>query len=128
MQKQINQVLDFHKVFNIPASHHPQIPDLDRCILRHDLLQEEVDELADACNEMDIVAVADALTDILYILLGTVHEFGLHKHFERCFDEVHRSNMSKLDEDGRPIYRADGKVLKSKNYSKPDLEKIILPF
>jgi predicted HAD superfamily Cof-like phosphohydrolase len=88
-------------------------------------LQEEVLELHEAWSNEDIVEVADAITDCLYILFGTAIEFGLQDKLEALFDEVHGSNMSKLDENGKPIYRNDGKVLKSENYYKPNLKKII---
>jgi predicted HAD superfamily Cof-like phosphohydrolase len=82
-------------------------------------------ELHEAWSNKDIVEVADAITDCLYILFGTAIEFGLQDKLEDFFDEVHGSNMSKLDENGKPIYRNDGKVLKSEKYYKPDLKKIL---
>ena len=88
-------------------------------------MQEEVIELHEAWSNKDIVEVADAITDCLYILIGTAIEFGLQDKLEDLFDEVHGSNMSKLDENGKPIYRNDGKVMKSANYYKPDLKKIL---
>ena len=101
----------------------PTLPDVDLAELRLDLIQEEVDELATAFINQDIVEIADALTDILYVTYGAGHAFGID--LDTCFTEVHRSNMSKLGIDGKPIYRHDGKVLKGRNYSPPQLAKII---
>ena len=91
--------------------------------LRIELISEELNELWDAFDARDIVEVADALTDILYVTYGAAHAFGID--IDKCFDEVQRSNMSKLGEDGKPIYREDGKVQKGPNYFKPDLKKIL---
>ena len=91
--------------------------------LRLSLIQEELDELTKAINENDILEVADALTDILYVTYGAGHAFGVD--LDKCFTEVQRSNMSKLGEDGKPIYREDGKVMKGPNFSEPDLESIL---
>jgi predicted HAD superfamily Cof-like phosphohydrolase len=93
--------------------------------LRYNLGKEELDEYIHA-NEMDDpIEIADALTDQLYILLGTIVAHGMQDIIEECFDEVHRSNMSKLGLDGKPVYREDGKILKGPNYIKPDLGKIV---
>ena len=91
--------------------------------LRLSLIQEELDELTKAINENDVLEVADALTDILYVAYGAGHAFGIN--LDRCFDEVQNSNMSKLGEDGKPIYNEGGKVMKGPNYFKPNLEKFI---
>ena len=91
--------------------------------LRLSLIQEELDELAKAMKENDILEVADALTDILYVTYGAGHAFGID--LDKCFDEVQRSNMSKLSKDGRPIYNENGKVMKGPGYFKPDLSKFI---
>ena len=91
--------------------------------LRLSLIQEELDELTKAINENDILEVADALTDILYVTYGAGHAFGVD--LDKCFDEVQRSNMSKLGEDGKPIYNESGKVIKGPNYFKPDLSKFL---
>lgn len=125
MKKQIEQVKEFHKSFNIPILKTPQLPNVQRCDLRQNILEEEVCELRDAMNLGDIVLTADAIIDCMYVLIGTAHEFGLADMLEQCFDEVHRSNMSKLGADGRVVLRADGKVLKSSNYFKPNLSKIL---
>ena len=91
--------------------------------LRVDLIKEELEELTKAMNEKDLLEVADALTDILYVTYGAGHAFGIN--LDMCFDEVQNSNMSKLGEDGRPIYNEAGKVMKGPNYFKPDLSKYI---
>ena len=91
--------------------------------LRLSLIKEELDELIEAMNKKDLVEVADALTDILYVTYGAGHAFGIN--LDDCFDEVQNSNMSKLDKDGKPIYNDKGKVMKGPNYFKPDLNKFI---
>ena len=91
--------------------------------LRVDLIKEELDELIEAMNKKDLVEVADALTDILYVTYGAGHAFGIN--LDDCFEEVQNSNMSKLDKDGKPIYNDKGKVMKGPNYFKPDLNKFI---
>ena len=91
--------------------------------LRIDLIKEELEELTDAINKKDLLEVADALTDILYVTYGAGHAFGID--LDRCFEEVQNSNMSKLDEDGKPIYNDVGKVMKGPNYFKPDLSKFV---
>ena len=91
--------------------------------LRVDLIKEELEELTKAMDEKDLLEVADALTDILYVTYGAGHAFGIN--LDKCFDEVQRSNMSKLGEDGKPIYNEVGKVMKGPNYFKPDLSKYI---
>ena len=91
--------------------------------LRIDLIKEELEELTKAMDEKDLLEVADALTDILYVTYGAGHAFGIN--LDKCFDEVQGSNMSKLGEDGKPIYNEAGKVMKGPNYFKPDLSKYI---
>jgi len=91
--------------------------------LRINLIKEELDELIEAMNKKDLVEVADALTDILYVTYGAGHAFGIN--LDDCFEEVQNSNMSKLDKDGKPIYNDQGKVMKGPNYFKPDLNKFI---
>ena len=91
--------------------------------LRYDLIQEELDELKEALDNKDIKEVADALTDILYVTYGAGHAFGIN--LDKCFKEVQNSNMSKLDQDGKPIYNDKGKVMKGPNYFKPDLSKFV---
>ena len=91
--------------------------------LRIDLIKEEFDELNDAMKNRDLLEVADALTDILYVTYGAGHAFGID--LDKCFDEVQNSNMSKLDENGKPIYNESGKVMKGPNYFKPNLSKFV---
>ena len=91
--------------------------------LRVSLIKEELDELIEAMNKKNLVEVADALTDILYVTYGAGHAFGIN--LDACFEEVQNSNMSKLDKDGKPIYNEKGKVMKGPNYFKPDLSKYI---
>ena len=100
-----------------------EMADADTCHLRLELISEELNELYDALKDKDIVAVADALTDILYVTYGAGHAFGII--LDKCFTEVQRSNMSKLGEDDKPIYREDGKVMKGPNFSEPDLKSIL---
>ena len=91
--------------------------------LRLDLIKEELTELTEAMNNKDLLEVADALTDILYVTYGAGHAFGIN--LDKCFDEVQNSNMSKLDENGKPIYNEHGKVMKGPNYFKPNLSKFV---
>jgi predicted HAD superfamily Cof-like phosphohydrolase len=122
MEKQLLQVRDFQAAFGAEMPDKPKMLGKKRARLRQTLLQEEVTELAEA---KDLVDVADALTDILYITYGTIHEYGLADRAVMLFDEVHRSNMSKLDFDGKPIFREDGKVLKPETYLPPKLQPIL---
>jgi|TARA_R110002167_G_scaffold142230_4_gene330901 predicted HAD superfamily Cof-like phosphohydrolase len=115
---------DFMEAFGQEVLDKPTLPDFNLSELRIDLIQEELQELIDALDAKDIVEIADALTDILYVTYGAGHSFGLD--LDECFLEVHRSNMTKLGEDGRPLYRPDGKVMKGPNYETPQLAKIIL--
>lgn len=125
MHTEIEQVKSFHLAFEVPVQSLPQIPPEERCVLRQRILQEEVDELNEAWQQGNLTQVADAITDCLYILFGTAHEFGIAHLLPACFEEVHRSNMSKLGEDGKPLKREDGKVIKSANYIPPNLKSII---
>ena len=148
----LNDVAEFHKTFNLPILDEPQIPSPERCKLRINLLEEELKELKEAIEENDLVEVIDALCDIQYVLSGAILEFGFAEKFKEMFDEVQRSNMSKVckteeeavqtqkhyaDKDGTEshivnkdgqflVYRnEDGKVLKSVNYSPADLKSRI---
>ena len=94
-------------------------------LLRYELMREENEEYLEAANNNDLVEVADALGDMLYILCGTIIEHGLQHKIEEVFNEIQRSNMSKLGENGKPIYREDGKVLKGPNYFKPNIGEIL---
>ncbi len=125
MEKQLDQVAAFHNAFKVPVKTTPGIPSKERCELRIKLIQEELNELKAAIADNDMLEVMDALTDIEYVVLGSVLEFGLQDKFVAMFDEVQRSNMSKLDENGEPIYRADGKVLKSDRFSPPDFQQFL---
>ena len=118
-----DKVKKFMETYGQEVKHRPEFPDADTCNLRLELIAEELNELYDAISDKDIIAVADALTDILYVTYGAGHAFGVD--LDACFDEVQRSNMSKLEEDGKPIYRDDGKVLKGPNYSEPNLERVL---
>ena len=125
MKEQLEKLVEFHRTFGHPIESHPCSQSDNLGYLRYNLGKEELDEYIRA-NEMDDpVEIADALTDQLYILLGTIVAHGMQDIIMECFDEVHRSNMSKLGEDGKPIYREDGKVLKGPNYTKPDLGTIV---
>jgi predicted HAD superfamily Cof-like phosphohydrolase len=125
MEKQVQQVLEFYKAFKHPIATSPKFIPIERVIMRHRLLDEEVVELFEAGSNGDIVDVADAIADCFYILIGTAIEYGIAEKLPALFDEVHCSNMSKLDDDGNPIYREDGKVLKSNNYTPPNLKDIV---
>lgn len=116
------KVKKFMEAFGQDVKDKPEFPDNETIVLRLDLIQEELEELREAIGNADIVEVADALTDILYVTYGAGHAFGID--LEACFREVHYSNMSKL-EDGKPIYREDGKVLKGKNYFAPNLKRVL---
>lgn len=126
MQKQIQAVHEFHSAFGLGINNEPT-GDLgeSKNRLRFDLMKEENEEYLEAVQNNDIVEIADALGDMLYILCGTIIEHGLQHKIEAVFDEIQRSNMSKLGEDGNPIYREDGKVLKGPNYFKPNFEEIL---
>jgi len=124
MKKQIEQVKEFHELFSAPMSHKPMLITEERTNLRFDLMREENDEYWEACADSNIVEVADALGDMLYILCGTIIEHGMQDKITEVFDEIHRSNMSKI-EDGVVLRRADGKIQKGKNYFKPNIEQIL---
>lgn len=125
MKKQLDSVAEFHKAFNVQDSHLPKRLDEEKYILRHKLMEEENNEYLEACFQEDVIGIADALGDQLYILCGTILQHGLQHIIADVFDEIHSSNMSKLDEDGKPILREDGKILKGKKYFKPDLKKFL---
>ena len=126
MKKQINHVAKFHDVFQIGNELSPKIDvGIDVYKLRYNLMKEENEEYLNACKQGDLVEVADALGDQLYILCGTILKHGLQHKIEEVFDEIQRSNMSKLDAQGQPIFREDGKILKGENYFKPNIRKIL---
>ena len=118
-----DSVRKFMKTFGQEVKEKAEFPSDKITSLRFDLISEELSELKDAINNKDIKEVADALTDILYVTYGAGHAFGIN--LDKCFDEVQKSNMSKLDENGKPIFNEDGKVLKGPNYFKPKLEKFL---
>lgn len=125
MQKQLNAVKLFHETYGLGVSTEMK-SDLGKLKneLRFNLMKEENEEYLEAVENNDIVEIADALGDMLYILCGTILEHGLQHKIEEVFDEIQRSNMSKLGEDGKPIYREDGKVMKGPNYFKPNFSAI----
>ena len=126
MKKQIDHVAEFHDVFQIGNESSPKVDvGSEVYMLRYNLMREENDEYLDACRQGDLVEVADALGDQLYILCGTILKHGLQHKIEEVFDEIQRSNMSKLDSNGRPIFREDGKILKGENYFKPNIKEIL---
>lgn len=126
LQEVINCVRDFHDAFKIPNA-----PEMTAQLsakdyeLRHRLMHEENEEYLEAAQNGDMVEIADALGDLLYILCGTILKHGLQHKIEEVFLEIQRSNMSKLDADGKPIYREDGKILKSELYFKPNIAQIL---
>lgn len=124
-QEIIKEVEQFHNSFGIENNNKPTILLKDEAALRYNLMKEENEEYLDAAQNEDIVEIADALGDQLYILCGTLLRHGLQYKIEEVFKEIQRSNMSKLDENGQPIYREDGKVLKSKLYFRPDIKSIL---
>ena len=126
MKKQIDHVAEFHDVFQIGNESSPKVDvGSEVYMLRYNLMREENDEYLDACRQGDLVEVADALGDQLYILCGTILKHGLQYKIEEVFDEIQRSNMSKLDSNGRPIFREDGKIMKGQNYFKPNIKQIL---
>ena len=126
MKKRINAVRQFHTAFGLGMKEEPTADlGLAKNTLRFNLMKEENEEYLEAANNNDLVEVADALGDMLYILCGTILKHGMQDKIEEVFDEIQRSNMSKLGEDGKPIYREDGKVLKGPNYFKPSIKEIL---
>lgn len=126
MKNNIKAVRAFHTLFGMGVS-EDMVADLGEAKnkLRFNLMDEENKEYLEAAQNNDLVEVADALGDMLYILCGTILEHGMQYKIEEVFDEIQRSNMSKLGADGKPIYREDGKVMKGPNYSRPNIEAIL---
>ncbi|MEM8847127.1 MAG: nucleoside triphosphate pyrophosphohydrolase family protein [Bacteroidota bacterium] len=126
MKRKIEAVEEFHNAFGLGVLHNPKA-DLGNAKnqLRFSLMDEENKEYLEAANQGDLVEVADALGDMLYILCGTILEHGMQYKIEEVFAEIQKSNMSKLGANGKPIYREDGKVLKGPNYFKPDIQAIL---
>ena len=116
-------VKKFMKTFGQEVKEKAEFPSDKVTSLRYDLIKEELEELRDAIHKKDIKEVADALTDILYVTYGAGHAFGIN--LDKCFAEVQSSNMSKLGEDGKPIFNDKGKVMKGPNYFKPNLNKFV---
>ena len=128
MKDKINAVYKFHSTFGLGIKNEPTANiGTERNLLRYNLMKEENEEYLEATETNNLVEVADALGDMLYILCGTIIEHGMQHKIEEVFNEIQRSNMSKLGDDGNPIYREDGKVLKGPNYFKPNIEKILKP-
>jgi predicted HAD superfamily Cof-like phosphohydrolase len=126
LKQQLDALVEFHQVFGAHIEATPTVDLPDEVIaLRVSLIQEELNEYRHAAETHDLVAVADALSDLMYVVLGTYVSHGLQDMAEALFTEVHRSNLSKLDENGKVIYRADGKVLKSHRWRPPDLASIL---
>lgn len=122
----LEHVQEFHDTYGLPVLHTPDISNEKTNTLRINLLAEELGELKDALDQGDMVETLDALIDLQYVLDGAFLSFGLQSVKQAAFDEVHRSNMSKLGEDGKPIVReSDGKILKGPNYFKPDISQFI---
>ena len=122
----INKVKEFHEAFGIQNNEAPTTAlSKEEIQLRHDLIKEENEEYLEAALNGDIVEIADALGDQLYILCGTMLKHGFQHKMEEVFDEIQRSNMSKFGADGKPIHREDGKVMKGPNYFKPDIKSIL---
>ena len=126
IKKPIKAVTEFHNAFRLSVEDKPK-SDISSEIteLRYNLMKEENEEYLQAVKSNDLIEIGDALGDMLYILCGTIISHGFQDKIEAIFDEIQRSNMSKLGADGKPIYRDDGKVLKGPNYFKPDIEKIL---
>jgi len=125
MKKQLEHVEIFHKAFDQENGEAPRLLKEREFLLRHKLMDEENSEYIEACVNKDLVGVADALGDQLYILCGTILKHGLQHKIEEIFDEIQRSNMSKLGDDGKPVRREDGKILKGPAYTPPDIQKIL---
>ncbi|MDA0773482.1 MAG: nucleoside triphosphate pyrophosphohydrolase family protein [Bacteroidetes bacterium] len=126
MKKEIAAVQEFHEAFGLEIQHQPTVVLDEKVIdLRYNLMNEENEEYLEAAQAGDLVEVADALGDMLYILCGTIISHGFQDKIEAVFDEIQRSNMSKLGADGKPIYREDGKVMKGPNYFKPNIAGLL---
>ena len=125
MRDYIQMVGDFHTVFDQKDGNKPRLISANEGKLRYSLLAEENNEYLEAVENDDLVGIADALGDQLYIIYGTILKHGLQHKIEEVFREIHRSNMSKLGADGKPIYREDGKILKGPSYFRPNIKAII---
>lgn len=119
----VDCVTEFHKTYGQPIADTPGLLDNDRFKLRLELIEEELDEFVEAAVNYDLVGIADSLGDLLYVVIGAALEYGIP--IDDVVAEIHRSNLSKLDENGKPLYREDGKVLKSSLFIAPDLKKVL---
>ncbi len=125
MQKQLKQLKEFHTAFNLGCVEKPMQVNEETKQLRIKIMREEVDEAIEAMEREPIENIAKELADVLYVAYGTITEYGLSDKMEQIFDEVHKSNMSKLGPEGKPLYREDGKVLKGDHYVLPDIKSIL---
>tara|TARA_B100001057_G_C22853595_1_gene951915 strand:+ start:638 stop:1030 length:393 start_codon:yes stop_codon:yes gene_type:complete len=126
IKNELKAVAEFHDAFGIESANTPVVSLPEQTVLlRHNLMKEENEEYLEAAQNKDLVEVADALGDMLYILCGTILSHGMQHKITEIFNEIQRSNMSKLGNDGKPIYREDGKVLKGPNYFKPNIASIL---
>ena len=126
MKKSLLAVQEFHKAFGLGINSTPTAQlTTEKVQLRYELMKEENEEYLEAAKSENLIEIADALGDMLYILCGTIIEHGLQHKISEVFEEIQRSNMSKLGEDGKPVYRDDGKVLKGPGYFQPDLKRIL---
>jgi predicted HAD superfamily Cof-like phosphohydrolase len=126
IKNELKAVAEFHDAFGIESANAPVVSLPEQTVLlRHNLMKEENEEYLEAAQNKDLVEVADALGDMLYILCGTILSHGMQHKITEVFNEIQRSNMSKLGSDGKPIYREDGKVLKGPNYFKPNIASIL---
>lgn len=125
MKEQLRKVEEFHKAFGQENGRWPRLLPNSEYDLRHTLMKEENDEYLDACYKKSLVEIADALGDQLYILCGTILKHGMQHIIEDVFNEIQESNMSKLGEDGKPILRPDGKILKGPGYFRPNINKFL---
>tara|TARA_B100001059_G_scaffold112615_1_gene112818 strand:+ start:20704 stop:21096 length:393 start_codon:yes stop_codon:yes gene_type:complete len=126
IKNELKAVAEFHDAFGIESANAPLVSLPEQTVLlRHNLMKEENEEYLEAAQNKDLVEVADALGDMLYILCGTILSHGMQHKITEIFEEIQRSNMSKLGTDGKPIYREDGKVLKGPNYFKPNIVSIL---
>ena len=126
IKNELKAVAEFHDAFGIESANTPVVSLPEQTVLlRHNLMKEENEEYLEAAQNKDLVEVADALGDMLYILCGTILSHGMQHKITEVFNEIQRSNMSKLGNNGKPIYREDGKVLKGPNYFKPNIASIL---
>jgi len=126
IKNELKAVAEFHDAFGIESANAPVVSLREQTVLlRHNLMKEENEEYLEAAQNKDLVEVADALGDMLYILCGTILSHGMQHKITEVFNEIQRSNMSKLGSDGKPIYREDGKVLKGPNYFKHNIASIL---